>query len=544
MSTTWKTRKTWKTACILLVSITFLLLILSSALAEFNYSENIRNQEMSIRIEEQVYTTASKLSANISLSPPDDGRQSVVTDVFPKENLVASMNSVNFKFNNPGNLDFGIDSIVNTKFKIDELKEISLDEMRERSNTSDLAIYKKSSNYSDSDNVIIKNKALQLAKSNDSIEVLYSLAEYVRNSMTYNSDNQELQKASEIILSRQGVCSHYTILFISLARALGFPARYVSGVAYSNKINDFQEHAWAEVWLPDLGWVPFDVTFGQYGWLDSSHVVLKRSLDAGDPSVKYSYSGGYIQPGQILTQTQVLNYSGNVFSNISIKIEPYKDKVSQESYVPIRVQVINNNDYYIALPLRVSIAPQVYGDVQKILLLKPNSFQETYFLVYVPYEDKCSRGCKTYVEIKDIFNNSDEKEIEFSDFDERVTFQEAQAVINEPKPEDVNFYCDLGNVSKMDKTLVCSVISGESENMKLCYEDQCSERFFQKGKPEEILINIQTNQSNACIQLQDESNLSLDSCVDLEKQEKSWVGRFVDWINFQLTGFIFFIQSL
>ena len=533
-----------KEMILILASFVLLSILISLTSAEFPYSENIQEQTMSIRIENSLYTSASRLNVNMTMFPLDDERQASVINAFPQENLIPSIDTINFRFNEKGTVVFGVESEVRTRFLLKKLKEISLEELKEQANTSELEIYKKPSTYSDSDNFMIKNKALQLTKSNNSIEILYSLAEYVRNSMNYNLEKQDLRKASEIFQEKQGVCSHYTILFISLARSLGFPSRYVSGVAYSNKINDFQEHAWAEVYIPDYGWVPFDVTFGQYAWLDSSHVAFKKSIDAGEPSAKYRYSGGYIQPDQILIKTNVSSYLGFVDSNITIKVEPYKDEVSQESYVPIKVRVTNNNNYYVALPVRVSIAPQVYGKIQKILLLEPNSFQETYFLIYLPYEEKCSRGCKTYVEIIDLFNNSQTQELIFSDFKEKVSLQEALQVINEPKSGDIDFYCKLGNSTDENKTLICSIKSKESEKLTLCYKEQCYEQNLEKDKLTEVPIEIQTNQTNACIQLKD-SNLTLNSCVNVENEKKkSFLAKILDWINFQLTGFIFFIQSI
>ncbi len=520
-----------------------LVLSLSSVLAEFNYSENIRSQEMSLNISNHVYSTSSKLGANLLIFPLNNERQISKITAFPDSNLVSSINSINFKFNEKGNLNFGLYSNVKTNFLLNELKEISLEDMRKQANISELEIYKKSSSYSDSDNLIIKNKAQQLVKTNNSVEVLYALAEYVRSNMNYNLEKQDLKKASEIIQEKQGVCSHYTILFIALARALGFPSRYISGVAYSNKINDFQEHAWTEVYL-NGEWIPFDITFGQYGWLDTSHIAFKNSVDAGEPSVSYSYVGGYIQPEPISIKTKVLSYNGNIFSNISIELDAYKEEVSPESYVPIKVRIKNNNDYYIALPVRVSIAPKVYGNIQKILLLEPNSIQETYFLIYLPYEARCSRGCKTYVEIRDMFNHSQIQELTFSDFDEKVTLQEAIKIINEPKSEDIDFYCKLENLSKENKTILCSINCEKEEKLKLCFKDQCFEQFFEKNKLTEVQIKIQTNESRACINLED-TNITLSSCVNLLKEkEKSFFKKLIEWINFQLTGFMFFLQNL
>jgi len=533
-----------KNITITIFSVIFLFIIINSALADFTYLENIQNQEMSIKIEENIYSTASRLNINLTMFPLNDERQFSKINALPQSKIIPSIYSINFKFNEKGDLNFGLDSQVKTQFVLKKLKEISLDDLKKQTNISELEIYKKPSNYSDSDNIMIKNKAQQLSKdTNNSVEILYTLAEYVKNSMNYDIEKQDLRKASEILQDKEGVCSHYTILFIALARALGFPARYISGVAYSNKINDFQEHAWAEIYLNNE-WVPFDVTFGQYGWIDTSHVAFKKSIDAGEPSVKYSYVGGYIQPEQISIKTQVLSYNDSASSNISIEIEAYQEEVSQESYIPVKVRIKNNNNYYIALPIRVSIAPQVYGKIQKILLLKPNSFQETYFLIYLPYEEKCSRGCKTYIEIQDIFNNSAIQELRFSDYYEKISLQKALSIINEPTSRDIDFYCKLGNATDESKTLICSIQPKESEKLKLCYQDQCYEQFFEKDKLKEIPFEIQTNQSNACIQLED-SNLTLNSCVNLEKEKKkSFFEKLFDWINFQLTGFIFFIQSL
>ncbi|MBQ0824120.1 transglutaminase family protein [Microvirga terrae] len=56
-----------------------------------------------------------------------------------------------------------------------------------------------------------------------------------------------------------GVCQDFTHVFLSAARLLRIPARYVSG--YLHKPGETEQeagHAWAEAHLPDLGWVSFD----------------------------------------------------------------------------------------------------------------------------------------------------------------------------------------------------------------------------------------------------------------------------------------------
>lgn len=67
---------------------------------------------------------------------------------------------------------------------------------------------------------------------------------------------------------KQGYCEHFSSAFVVLMRAAGIPARVVTGYAgaYRNPIGDYwlirrsDAHAWAELWLPQRGWVRFDPT--------------------------------------------------------------------------------------------------------------------------------------------------------------------------------------------------------------------------------------------------------------------------------------------
>ena len=63
--------------------------------------------------------------------------------------------------------------------------------------------------------------------------------------------------------SGAGVCQDFTHLMIGLARALGIPARYVSGLIHpeAERFRGFtQTHAWCELLFPSAGWVGFDPT--------------------------------------------------------------------------------------------------------------------------------------------------------------------------------------------------------------------------------------------------------------------------------------------
>ncbi len=67
---------------------------------------------------------------------------------------------------------------------------------------------------------------------------------------------------------KQGFCQHFSSSFVVLMRGAGIPARVVTGYAggVRNRFGDYwvvrrlDAHAWAEVWLPERGWVRVDPT--------------------------------------------------------------------------------------------------------------------------------------------------------------------------------------------------------------------------------------------------------------------------------------------
>ena len=69
----------------------------------------------------------------------------------------------------------------------------------------------------------------------------------------------------EVVLKRgKGSCSEYTFAFIALCRAAGLPARYQGSVVVRGDDASVDEafHRWAEVYLPNYGWVPVDANAG------------------------------------------------------------------------------------------------------------------------------------------------------------------------------------------------------------------------------------------------------------------------------------------
>lgn len=63
-----------------------------------------------------------------------------------------------------------------------------------------------------------------------------------------------------VLKNRHGDCGQVSLLFITLCRSAGIPARFQSGFMMHPGHEGM--HDWAEIWLDGYGWVPVDQSFG------------------------------------------------------------------------------------------------------------------------------------------------------------------------------------------------------------------------------------------------------------------------------------------
>ena len=83
----------------------------------------------------------------------------------------------------------------------------------------------------------------------------------------------------EVLDNMAGDCTEHTLLFVSLARAAGVPAREVSGVAFADSDGApfFGWHAWAEI-HDGSQWVTVDPTWNEF-YVDATHVKFAEGED-------------------------------------------------------------------------------------------------------------------------------------------------------------------------------------------------------------------------------------------------------------------------
>jgi len=125
------------------------------------------------------------------------------------------------------------------------------------------------------------------------LDRLHSLSKVIHASVVYEVGSSLPTGTAEDALSAgKGVCQDHSHIFLACARAMGFPARYVSGyLMMDDRIDQEATHAWAEAHITGLGWVGFDVSNGISP--DVRYVRVATGLDyAGAAPVTGTRYGG------------------------------------------------------------------------------------------------------------------------------------------------------------------------------------------------------------------------------------------------------------
>jgi transglutaminase-like putative cysteine protease len=95
----------------------------------------------------------------------------------------------------------------------------------------------------------------------DRLAFMHRLLAALGQDLAFDTDPTHVATtAAEAFALRRGVCQDFAHIFIACCRSRGVPARYVSGHLCRTDGVIAQEagHAWAEAYVPDLGWIGFD----------------------------------------------------------------------------------------------------------------------------------------------------------------------------------------------------------------------------------------------------------------------------------------------
>lgn len=481
------------------VIVTFICITEVNAQVDYSDITEYESLVINLRIDGAITSTAdSRLSAKLYLFPTNEGQEVLEMEELadPISNVKENLDNIEYSWSSAKNVKFGLTAKVKTQVKGLENKIVSFPPA-----ITEYTEYTKPSENIDSDNKEIIKKANEIVSGKtDTLKAMSALADFVHNYLEYDEGYvSEVKKSSWVLQNKAGVCDEYTNLFIAMARALKIPARYISGVAYSNNKKAFGNHAWAEVYIPTHGWIPFDATYGQYGWVDATHIVLSRTMDTTN-SVVYSYqTNADIETLPISIKAEVSEKLDKIELKTEMNIKLLRNNVKAQSYVPLEVEVKNLQSSYLPISVYLTKSPGVYGNNVQSTILSSDERKKFFFIIDTKDDAKEGYGYEATVEAKTSDNNVQSDILLFSkSYSDQMTLSEALSLveslsISEDKLSyDVSLDCNpLKTEFYTDEEINAECIVKNNGNsllnsLLLCADGQCREFELTIGEEKKI----------------------------------------------------------
>lgn len=485
-----------KKSVLLLVFLLFLPMVAAN-----DWVFNSEYLDISLDVSSKITIVPTSLSysvdyvvANLSFVP-EDGLQEEVLRIETEPRADIEDGVAVFRWDDPDEkeLRFNVESDVRSFNKVVKIKNKVNFPLRNV--PDDVLLYTGPSKSIDSDDKDIIKLASGLIEGEDDLyKVVFKLGDWTKTNIEYDLSTLTesiSQPASWVLNNKQGVCDELTNLFIAMCRSLEIPAKFISGVSYSNA-DEFGEgfgaHGWAEVYFPGYGWVPFDVTFGEFGFVDAGHIKLKEGLDADDASIKYQWLGRKVNVISVPLdiKAEVKEIKGKINDMVDIDARAVKDNLGFGSYNIIKATIENVNDYYLAVSLRLSRSKEIeiVGDEEMNLLLKPNEEKDVDWIVEV--SDNLERG---YIYtfpflVSSVRNVSSEARFDVTEDGKMFSLEGMESLVEGEEEEksllgNVEVSCSVDKEGVYDyetANVECNVKNIGNiylEDLNVCLEDDC-----------------------------------------------------------------------
>lgn len=365
-----------------------------------------------------------------------------------------------------------------------------------------------------------------VANEQDELSKVFKLASWTRENINYDLSSLNVEAslpALQVLESREGVCDEITILFISFVRSVGIPARYVSGLVYSESLKEkWVPHAWAEVFI-DGKWIPFDVTLGQFAWLDPTHIKMKVSEDVDYSSIIYNWQSeaGSIKPNEMKVSSLVIESEYVTESPKIISVKPLFTEVYPGSFVPIEIEIENPTDGYLFDLITLKKGPGFFGSESVPVLLAAGE-KKSYFLILKVPKDLTEEEYLTKVELKDRFDNRFAFSLSFGKKYRKISLEDARFFIRKiteektsdnipevrvdclsakdayEEGEEAEVTCTLHNEGNKELDLeIC--LEEECESLNLDVKEKESVDWEVKASPQDINFKIKNEEKEKLI---------------------------------------------
>jgi transglutaminase-like putative cysteine protease len=440
----------------------------------------------------------SYMTANLSFIPLQRDYQQIVSVSYEPQPDETGKGYVIFRWENPGlgTYTYNINSEIITQVNRNKVKQKV--DFPIKNLDPELDKYKNPTPNIDSDDPEIVKTASQLAEGEDDAYIVVgNLVSWIQENVNYSLNSiteKASQPASWVIRNNYGVCDEITSLFIAMARSLGIPARFVSGVAYTNwnDINDWGAHAWAEIYYPGAGWVAYDVTYSELGYVDATHIALKESLDSNESSTEFGWAGTKIEDVQLTAEdtnikVKLLEKTGVPEPEIAMTVSTYKERIGFGSYDVVEAEIENLMDYYISeeISLAEVLEMENIGELSRQIALKPKETKKIYWLVKLSDDLNRKYIYTMPIMIYTSRNVTAESSIESADSYTEYSEDDMQDYINERTEEEQKSYSKaitidcagqeklfLGDVLKIN----CSITNEGNifiDDLNVCLASDC-----------------------------------------------------------------------
>lgn len=292
-------------------------------LFDFNFKYYIKNPENSL------------IKTTIPLPPDTENQRIIIKSIDPKPN--------NVTVDEDGNWLAGYTLQANQSAQITLTGQVKIFPPVPQNSETNLKDLTSAQKYWPVDDESIKSIALGLKNPED-------IYDYVVKTLNYNYDqinNAKRKGALEALISPQNsLCTEFTDLFVTLARADRIPSREIEGFAYTNnpKIKPTQTntdilHAWPQYYdTIQKKWNQIDPTWGKttngidyFHDLDLNHFTLViHGKSSTDPAPPGSYKNDNTKSVNVDFATQEIKET-----YLSPKIEMVKTKFNQNPVIRI-----------------------------------------------------------------------------------------------------------------------------------------------------------------------------------------------------------------
>ncbi len=142
--------------------------------------------------------------------------------------------------------------------------------------------------YWEIDDPIIQEISERIAESSTSDESYARIAsQVVRERVKLKTLLDVRLGAAEAAKGKEGDCDEHADLFIALTRVVKIPSRRVVGHVYRGHLEP-EPHAWCEVFLKEVGWIPVDPALGRFGSLSEHYFSrIREGLVSERPTIKF-----------------------------------------------------------------------------------------------------------------------------------------------------------------------------------------------------------------------------------------------------------------